>query len=130
MSTSTIPEYPTIKEIFYGAGARMQAPSAASPRSIDSIIAETPKSQVAMMSKKGATIADKGSNYYSMSVVMFAPRTPDQCHTGGDYGSNPGGEVKLHYLINDPTSGNIKCGTILNDNGNDPNTAALPSSIF
>ena len=72
-ATSTIPEYPTTKGIFAAAGDHMHVPDIAAPRSTDRIIVEIPKSQVAIMAKKGATIVDQGGNYYSMSVVILSP---------------------------------------------------------
>ena len=64
------------KGIFAGSSDWMQAPDAAAPYSMDSIIIEIHKSQVAMMAKKGANIVNQGDNHYSMIVVTIAPFEP------------------------------------------------------
>ena len=58
-ATTSIPEDPTIKSIFATAGARMQVSAAATLSSINPITIEIPKSHMAMLAKKGATVIDK-----------------------------------------------------------------------
>ena len=127
MATYIIPEDPTIKGIFAAASAQIQAPAVAAPRSTDTIIVEVPIYQVSILYKMGSTIFDKGSNSNSMSVVTLAPHTPDQCRAGRYYGSNPGGEVNSPYLL---TIGDIKCGTISNDNDDETDPEDLPPSVM
>ena len=63
-----------------------------------------------------------------MSAVTLYPRAPDQCLTGVYWSSKPGGQVNPTYLLTAPTSGNITCSNISNENDDDPNPAAFPSS--
>ena len=73
----TIPENSTIKVIFCAAGAQVQVSCPLAPRSMDTITVGIPRYQVAMLSKKGATIVNQGGNFHSMSVVTLSTLAPD-----------------------------------------------------
>ena len=49
----------------------MQVSADDTPLSMDTTTVEIPKSQVAMMDKKGATIVDQGGNSYPMNEMAF-----------------------------------------------------------
>ena len=86
-----IPEYPTIKLILFFFGDWMQLSAAAAPRSMDTITVEIPKSQVAMLEKKGATIVDQGGNYYSVNVMTLSTLVPNQRRDSGVYNNKLNG---------------------------------------
>ena len=71
-ATTPISEDPTIKGIFAAAGARMQVSAAATPSAINTVTINIPKSQVAMLAKKGATIVNQGGNSYSMNALRLS----------------------------------------------------------
>ena len=118
---TAIPEDPNIKGIFSASGAQMQVSAAAAPRSMDTITVEIPRSQVAMMDKRGATIVNQGVNSYSMNTMTFSNIAPNQIRDSGAYNNNLNWEVKPTYLLNPLTSG---------DNETETNPAAFLSSVF
>ena len=99
----------------------MQLSAAAAPRSMDTITVEIPRSQVAMMDKRGATIVNQGVNSYSMNTMTFSNIAPNQIRDSGAYNNNLNWEVKPTYLLNPLTSG---------DNETETNPAAFLSSVF
>ena len=121
MTITNIPEDSYIKSISDSVVACMKVSAAADPCSTDRIIVEIPKSQVAIMAKKGTNKFNKGGNHNSVNVMMLFPCAPNQCRDSEDYRSNPRGEVNPPYLLNSPNYGN---------NYGEPNPEARPSSIF
>ena len=58
----SIPEDPTTKGIFDAASAQMQVSASYAQSYVYTITIDIPKSQVAMLSKKGAALVDQGVN--------------------------------------------------------------------
>ena len=77
------------------------------------ITIELPKSQVAMLAKKGATLVDQGGKYYSMNATT--------CKNSNDGSSknNFNGEINPPYILNTLSSCN-----------NEDVYSARPSTIF
>ena len=94
--TKSISENTTTKGILAAKGAQMQVSDTETPSAIDTITIEITKSQVAMLSKKGATIIDQGGNSYSMNALTLSNR---MFH---EYGVNGYYKNKINEDINPP----------------------------
>ena len=70
--TSAIPEYPTIKGIFYAKGAWIQLPETTVTINTDTVTLVIPKYQVAILFKKVDNLVDQGRNSYSMNALMLS----------------------------------------------------------
>ena len=89
----SIPEDPTIKDIFDAAGDLMQLSATVAPCSMDNITFEITKYQVAIMDQKGATSVNQRGNSYYMNAMMLSTLSPNQCHSSRVYMSNLNGEA-------------------------------------
>ena len=67
-----IPEDATIKVIFAAAGAQMQVEATTTTINTNTVTLVIPKSQMAMLAKKGDTIVDLGGNSYLMHSLMLS----------------------------------------------------------
>ena len=118
---TAIPEDDTIKIIFAASGVCMQVSGAATPCFIDNITIEIPKSQVATIDKRGATIIDQEGNFCSMSMMTLSTSAKNQCRNSGVYRNKLNEEYNPPYLLKNPTSGNNEAKT---------NPETRPYSIF
>ena len=58
---------------------------------MDTIIVEIPKSQLAILAQKVATIVEQGGKYYSMNVMEFSTLAPNQRRDSRGYKINLNG---------------------------------------
>ena len=72
LDASAIPEYPTIKGIFSAAGTRIQVLFTTITSNIDTLTLVIPKSQMAMLANKGATLVDQGGYVYLSNALMLS----------------------------------------------------------
>ena len=72
----------------------MQVPDAVTPNAIDTNTTKIPKSQVAMLSKKGDTIIEKGGNSYSMNALTLSNRMFHEYEVNGYYNDKVNGKIK------------------------------------
>ena len=98
-ATTPISEDPTIKGIFAAAGARMQVSAAATPSAINTVTIKIPKSQVAMLAKKGATIFDQGGDSYSMNASRISNIMFNEDGVNGASNNKVNEEIKPPYLL-------------------------------
>ena len=71
----------------------MQVPDAVTPDAIDTNTTKIPKSQVAMLSKKGTIIIDKGGNSYSMNALTLSNRMFHEDDVNGYYRDKLNGDI-------------------------------------
>ena len=74
-ATSSIPEDPTIKGIFYAADAHTKVSATTTTSDTDTVTLVIPNYQVAMLSKKGDTLVDQGVKPYTTNYLMLSGRT-------------------------------------------------------
>ena len=75
----------------------MQVSDAETPSAINTITIDIPKSQVAMLSKKGDTIIYQGSNSYSMNALTLSKRMFHEDGVNGDYKNKVNGKINPPY---------------------------------
>ena len=100
LDTTSIPEDPTIKGNFAAAGAQMQMTAAETSSAINTFTIGIPKSQVAMMAKRGYTLIDQGGNSYSMNALTLSNFMFNEDGVNGSSRNKVNGEINPPYLIN------------------------------
>ena len=71
----------------------MQVSDAETPSAIDTITIKITKSQVAMLSNKGATIIDQGGNSYSINALTLSNRMFHEYGVNGYYKNKTNGDI-------------------------------------
>ena len=71
----------------------MQVSDAETPSATDTIMTDITKSQVTMLSKKGAIHIDQGGNSYSMNALTLSNRMFIEDGVNGDYRNKVNGEI-------------------------------------
>ena len=96
LATLVIPEDPTIKGIFAAEGVLVQFLAVTTTIDVDTGTLMIPKSQVAILAKKGYTLVDQNGNSYSMNDLILPG-----CTSFGSGITKPtvNGETNTPYLL-------------------------------
>ena len=77
----------------------MRVSSDTTPSDMDTIMIEIPKSQVAMLLKKGSTLIDQGGDSYSMNASRISNIMFNEDGVNGASNNKVNEEIKPPYLL-------------------------------